>query len=923
MNWKFPEVQTVLVDRRNIAQLLPEIITAISGSSFIGFDIETHDDDRHEGLNRMMKVDDETRKKAANKRLVFDNQRTTVTGFSLWVENHPTAWYFNLAHADVDNRIPWDVARTVLRAKPEKAFFVSHNAPYELTMMGNSLGFEIPDIICTLQMCVSCYGSDEFLWERFLMADLGEIGKLIPGLRRASIKYDSSEERQFVGELAELAGKITAKESDAAWSYNGWVDQISWGYDLKKAIRQHFGHQMSTFAETLGENAHMGQLTGEQVAAYGAEDSVAAVALFRKVLVQMASHSPNALKAFFETENPMIHAYADIWRKGLKLDLERVYERRAYEREEFAKQLRQLKAALLKALTEGGGFRAMPDARLLKHEKWYVTGCGKYRAEITRWATSPDEPDAFRQCQQVRSPVSNAWATETGNDESSGPNLVHYMRMRVILYDLLQLPLEFSQGKVQSDGESRGNLLVKAQKASLVEDGKDDPVGWKALAPIAAEVLKILTAMSGCEQRMKLYLTPYTHLIDPVTKRVYPTVSSMLDTRRIASSNPNPMQLAKRGESTYVRGFFEADYPDHVVLSRDWSGIELVIVGEESKDPEFHKAFGQLPHGDLHSGAAADIMAVEVPGLNETAFKGLKRAENWEHFIEQYGTTFDKSKIGRLQSNLKGELMTTSAAFKYWRTEIGKGANFNYWYSGFLATIGERMGWGLEQTGDATRRYAERFIKAEEWRRGVIQHGADHGWVELPDGHRRYRVEATEKWLYHWLRKWPLDDGPAFLGFNGVVHEIARKIQKRAHNQLVNAMVQGLCAALMKRTILRFRAAFKARGWTDREARIMIPIHDELVFSVHRELVHEFLELSRDIMADHKDLFPTLALDSSPAIGLNFEPWHPVKAPFGQVELYEPPKDIVGEKLADTRLDRDGVNLVLDYLFHQQTKAAA
>jgi hypothetical protein len=76
-------------------------------------------------------------------------------------------------------------------------------------------------------------------------------------------------------------------------------------------------------------------------------------------------------------------------------------------------------------------------------------------------------------------------------------------------------------------------------------------------------------------------------------------------------------------------------------------------------------------------------------------------------------------------------------------------------------------------------------------------------------------------------------------------------------------------------------------------------------------------------MADHKDLFPTLALDSSPAIGLNFEPWNAIKAPLGQVELYEPPKLIVGDKLADTRLDRDGVDLVLDYLFHSKMKAAA
>ena len=912
--------QAVLVDGRNILTVIPEIMEAMRAADFIGLDIETHDDGRHAGLNRAMAINEETRKKAGNKRLVFDNQRTVVTGFSIWPEHSPRMWYVNLAHADVANRVTWQVAKLMLEAKREGAFFVSHNAPFELCMLGNSLGFEIEQIICTLQMAVSCYGSDEYPWESFLKADLGAIGKLIPALRRASVRYDSKEDKQFTGELAEIAGKITAKESDAEWSYNGYIDEINWGYDLKKAVLRHFGVQMSTFAETLGEHAHMGQLTGEQVVAYGCDDAYWAVMLFRKLLGLMAGHSPNAINTFFNTENPMVHAYADMWRQGMKLDLARVHERREEERVSFAEQTRKLKATMRNI----GGFPKEPDPRLLKHEKWYVTGWAKYRAEITKWLATPDVRDAYAQCQQVRSAVSNAWATESGDDESTGPNLVHYMRMRVILYDLLRLPLEFSQGKVQSDGDSRGALLIKAQKAFEIPDDDKSLVGWKTLAPLAAEVLTVLTEMSSIEQRMKLYLTPYTHLIDPETGRVYSTISSMLDTRRLASANPNGMQLAKQGDSTYVRGFFEADEDDQVVISRDWSGIELVIIGEESKDPEFKKVFGQLPHGDLHSGAAADILGVEVHGLNETAFKALKKAPNWDEWFEQFQGQIERKHANRLLANFSGQALDPQAAYKFFRgTAIGKGANFNYWYSGWLSSIGENMGWNMDQTSLAVQRYRDRFSVAEEWRLGVISHGQQHGWVELPDGHRRYRQEATAEWLLHWLRKWPLDDGPRNEGFNGVVHEIARKIQKRSYNQLVNAMVQGLCAALMKRTILRFRAAFKAKGWTKRDCRIMIPIHDELVFSVRRKLVHEFLTMSRDIMADHKDLFPTLALDSSPAIGLNFEPWHPVKAPFGQIELYEPPKLIVGENLADTRLDEDGVNLVLDYLFHSKLKAVA
>jgi DNA polymerase I-like protein with 3'-5' exonuclease and polymerase domains len=130
----------------------------------------------------------------------------------------------------------------------------------------------------------------------------------------------------------------------------------------------------------------------------------------------------------------------------------------------------------------------------------------------------------------------------------------------------------------------------------------------------AAAVVDSINTLAQIEQRMKLYLTPYSQLMDPETGRMYPTVNVHAGNTAHGCSTPNGMQLAKRGPSRYVRGFFEADNDDHLIVSIDWSGIELVEIGEFSGDPEFIKAFGQIPHADLHSGAASDILSVEVPG---------------------------------------------------------------------------------------------------------------------------------------------------------------------------------------------------------------------------------------------------------------------------------------------------------------------
>lgn len=80
-----------------------------------------------------------------------------------------------------------------------------------------------------------------------------------------------------------------------------------------------------------------------------------------------------------------------------------------------------------------------------------------------------------------------------------------------------------------------------------------------------------------------------------------------------------------------------------------------------------------------------------------------------------------------------GETMSPDAAKKFWRTEIGKGSNFNYWYSGALSTVGDKMGWTSDQMWKATEKYRQRFPVAEEWRTNTILAGRNDGFIQLPD----------------------------------------------------------------------------------------------------------------------------------------------------------------------------------------------
>jgi len=959
------EPRTVLVDARN-PEVIDEIRALIQSSQFVGFDLETEDSRRHDGLTRFCKYNDEGFKSKTSK-TVFDWRRTTICGASFYSEERPDrAYYINFGHSDAENRLPIGLLLDLLKALPaENAHFIAHNSAFEQTVIKAVLDYDFPpgSIICSMTQAVSAYGPDTYSLEAWLAAGQGDIGQLVEGLIRNCHGFDR-ETGEMSPALSELVFKIIGKSSKASFSWNGFVAAIAYGYGLKQAVRSHFGVQMRTFEDTLDGEAHMGLVTGEQVAAYGADDAYWAVRLFRHLLAYMMRNGgPTLVKTFFEQENVMPAIFSSIAIGGMRVNAPAIRQRTEAERATAAGILREMKAAARNFSWPG---ELVPE--LLKRESWYVKNAATYRERVQIWLDASDSDDDYEQALQVRGPVTNAWAAEHGVNEKKllGVNLSHYMPVRTILYDLLGCKVVVSKGKVASDGEARGRIVdrlkdgkhlskeqleqawaeLQAELAVRIEAGGEDALAagialeeqqarWtriqaeekpsrEDLEPFALhhnryalKVIDCLNRLAGVEQRMKLYLTPYSMLVDPETGRMYPQVTSLLATRRLAASSPNAMQLGKRGEAAYVRGFYVADYDDHLMVSLDWSGVELVEIGEFSGDPEFHKAFGQIPHQDLHAGTATALLSLDCPGMNLELFKSLKGMTSWNEWISDHHGEADR--LPRLMTNLKGELLESAKAYGYWRTVFGKEANFNYFYSGWLATIGERAGWSPQKTADATDAYRAQFPVAEAWRVQQISDVNMLGYVTLPDGHRYTRYEATNSWASEWCDKFLLQTVGAE-NYNAIVRWIMRKIQKRAGNQTVNALIQGTCATLAKRSIVRTILHFRSLGWGDREFRFLIPIHDELVWSVHQDLAVPFIRDAHRIMVSHDDIFKRCKLDSSPAIGVTFEPWNERKAYGGQIELFEPEAAVVGKERAGKRLDDQGIRDVVEYLKQQRVR---
>lgn len=905
-------VETVLIDRRNYAEMKDKVCAELATADFIGFDTETHDENAHENLKKFRGSDTAS---------AFDWRRMEVVGFSIYAENSNQSYYVNIGHADVQNRLTWEEAKVFVEAPKPEAYWLCHNAPFELTVMANHLKHQLKNVICTMQMAVSCWRPDEYDKARFAEEMFGAVKEHFTEADTLFWDYDPKGGRDSLSfQQNKLLGKVLGKSSDSPTSYNGFIRTIAPGYGLKKLVLEHFKYQMESYDEVLkkADAKNMAEITGDQVAAYGADDAYWVVPLFRHILKTMTYHCPNAVKTFFEQENPMIYVFSDVRRNGIRIDREAVERRKIEERKAFCAAIRELKPAVLALFDD---LPEEPNERLFKYEDWYAgrkKGGGQsdkdfryYRERIRQWANLPDDPDDLTVAMQVSSSVTEEWL---GSKMKVKPlNLTHYYQSRVFMYDLAGAKVIVSKGKVQSDAETRGDVLeeLKNDLKELGEqiiatdpEGRPTPEQSKLSARIqkAIRMMEILGKLAQIEQRMKLYLAPYSLMVDPETSRVYPEITSMLATRRMACSNPNGMQLAKRGESTYIRGFYLPE-PDHVFVAPDWSQIELVEIGDFSGDPEFAKAYGQLPYQDLHMGTAAALLSADVEGVSEEMLKGLAK--------------MDPDKIPqKLLIKPNGDKMTPKEAVKFWRTVLGKGGNFSYWYSGGLSTPAELMGWDSSTMWRAVDKFRERFSVAEAWRIARIQEAQMNGFIELRDGHRHYKWEATYEWGH---MAQGLFDSFGQKGISNFGSLIIKGIQSRAKNQIVNADIQGSCATLAKRSILRINERIKREGF---DAQFKMPIHDELLYSVHKDQALPFITMIKEEMTNHPDIIRNLPISCSVGMGFTFEPWDAKKAPAGLVELDEIPElTCIPEEMYGTPVPLEFIPKIVEELYEKSLES--
>lgn len=101
-------------------------------------------------------------------------------------------------------------------------------------------------------------------------------------------------------------------------------------------------------------------------------------------------------------------------------------------------------------------------------------------------------------------------------------------------------------------------------------------------------------------------------LVDEKTERIYTSFNQTVTTTgRISSTEPNLQNIpVKTDEGKHIRGVFTADGPGHVLLSGDYSQIELRVLAHISQDSGLIEAF--IQGEDIHTRTASEVFGVPI-----------------------------------------------------------------------------------------------------------------------------------------------------------------------------------------------------------------------------------------------------------------------------------------------------------------------
>lgn len=186
------------------------------------------------------------------------------------------------------------------------------------------------------------------------------------------------------------------------------------------------------------------------------------------------------------------------------------------------------------------------------------------------------------------------------------------------------------------------------------------------------------------------YVDSLPALVNPATHRIHPHYNQTITaTGRLSSNNPNIQNIPVRtAEGKSIRGAFVSRFDDGLLISADYSQIELRIMAHLSEDPHMLHDF-QQGH-DIHAATAARIFKTDMASITPLQRSYAKRANfGMIYGVSAFGLSqqIDAS-VQEAQKLIDDYFAMYTAVAAYMRTTVEKAKK-----TGYAETLFGRRRW--------------------------------------------------------------------------------------------------------------------------------------------------------------------------------------------------------------------------------------
>jgi DNA polymerase-1 len=356
------------------------------------------------------------------------------------------------------------------------------------------------------------------------------------------------------------------------------------------------------------------------------------------------------------------------------------------------------------------------------------------------------------------------------------------------MQDELGAQLAALESEVEQVAGQKFNLGAPQQLAKVLFEDLRLPVGRRTKTGYSTDadtleslrekhpIIGLILEHRQLSKLKSTYVDALPQLVDPLSGRVHTSFGqASTATGRLSSSNPNLMNIPIRTElGQRIRRAFKASRPGHVMVSADYSQIELRIAAHLSGDPKLLEAFkaGQ----DIHTATAAAVFKIPI----ETVDANQRRLAK----VANFGSIYGQGEYGLSQQlGITGDVAREFLA-QYWST----------------------------------------YAHLKEYLDGVRRKAREEGLVVSATGRRRAIPDLRS---------------PNF------------QLRGAAERMAINFPMQSLAADIIKIAMVRLQREIESDHI---EGKMLLQVHDELLFEVPETELDQFAEKVPRIMTGAYEL---------------------------------------------------------------------